>query len=60
MRALHWFRNDLRLHDNTALGAAAERAEELLPVFVVDPHLVQHRCGPPRSEMTILAAAGAF
>ncbi len=27
-RALHWFRNDLRLHDNPALFAAAEWAEQ--------------------------------
>ncbi|WP_435118468.1 DASH family cryptochrome [Halolamina sp. C58] len=34
--ALWWVRADARLHDNTALVAAAE-ADELLPVFVVDP-----------------------
>jgi deoxyribodipyrimidine photo-lyase len=38
-RGLHWFRNDLRLQDNTALAALAERAEEWLPVFVLDPRL---------------------
>jgi deoxyribodipyrimidine photo-lyase len=37
MRAVHWFRNDLRLGDNTALAAACARAEELVPLFVVDP-----------------------
>jgi len=37
---LHWFRNDLRLHDNTALEALAERAEAWLPVFILDPRLV--------------------
>jgi deoxyribodipyrimidine photo-lyase len=48
MRALHWFRNDLRLHDNTALAAAA-RAGELIPVFVFDDALLAgpHRA-PPR------------
>ena len=40
MRAVHWFRNDLRLDDNTALAAAAARADELIPVFVLDPHLL--------------------
>jgi deoxyribodipyrimidine photolyase len=34
-RGLHWFRNDLRLQDNTALGALVTRAEEWLPVFVL-------------------------
>ena len=41
MRALHWFRNDLRLRDNRALAAAAERAEALLPVFVLDDRLLR-------------------
>ncbi len=41
MRAIHWFRNDLRLRDNTALRAAAERADELLPIFVIDPRLLR-------------------
>lgn len=40
MRALHWFRNDLRLYDNTALSAAAARADEMSAVFVLDPRLL--------------------
>ncbi len=39
MRALHWFRSDLRLADNAALCAAA-RAERLTPVFVLDERLL--------------------
>jgi deoxyribodipyrimidine photo-lyase len=35
-RGLHWFRNDLRLHDNTALAALLERVDTWLPVFVLD------------------------
>jgi deoxyribodipyrimidine photo-lyase len=42
-RGLHWFRNDLRLRDNTALDALAERAEQWLPVFVIDPRLASPR-----------------
>ena len=34
--ALHWFRRDLRLADNTALARAAADAERVLPVFVLD------------------------
>jgi deoxyribodipyrimidine photo-lyase len=41
MRILHWFRSDLRLHDNTALAAAARRAERLVTVFVFDPALLR-------------------
>ncbi|MGD9764922.1 MAG: deoxyribodipyrimidine photo-lyase [Candidatus Binatia bacterium] len=40
MRIVHWFRNDLRLEDNTALAAAAAAADELIPVFVVDTALL--------------------
>ena len=37
MRGLHWFRGDLRLHDNTALSALCSRVEQWLPVFILDP-----------------------
>ena len=48
-RGLHWFRNDLRLQDNTALDALADRAEQWLGVFVLDPRLVYGpRAGSPR------------
>ena len=48
MRVVHWFRNDLRLHDNAALRAAA-RGDELIPVFVVDPALLARaHVSPPR------------
>jgi deoxyribodipyrimidine photo-lyase len=49
MRFVHWFRNDLRLRDNTALSAAAARGQELIPVFVFDPRLCDlQRAGTPR------------
>ena len=35
--ALHWFRCDLRLSDNTALHAATEQADIVIPVFIFDP-----------------------
>lgn len=38
-RGLHWFRNDLRLRDNSALCELAGAADEWLPVFVLDPRL---------------------
>jgi deoxyribodipyrimidine photo-lyase len=38
-RGVHWFRDDLRLRDNTALDALAQRVEQWLPVFVLDPRL---------------------
>jgi len=39
--ALHWFRRDLRLADNTALTEAQRRADEVVPVFVLDSHLLR-------------------
>jgi len=49
VRALHWFRNDLRLDDNRALARAAEAADELLLVFVFDDHLLAgDAVGPAR------------
>lgn len=35
-RVIHWFRRDLRVSDNTALSEAAKRAEEVIPVFVLE------------------------
>lgn len=32
--AIHWFRRDLRLSDNTALHRAAASAEEVVPVYI--------------------------
>ena len=53
-RGLHWFRNDLRLRDNTALDALASRAEQWLPVFVLDPRLLHgRRAGSPRSRFLL-------
>ncbi|HMM14516.1 MAG TPA: deoxyribodipyrimidine photo-lyase [Parvibaculum sp.] len=38
MSAIVWFRQDLRLADNPALVAAAQRGE-VLPVFILDPDM---------------------
>jgi deoxyribodipyrimidine photo-lyase len=38
--AIWWVRRDLRLRDNPALSAALEHAEQVLPVFVIDPALL--------------------
>jgi len=42
-----WFRRDLRLADNPALNAAAAEADEVVPLFVIDPAL-WNRAGAPR------------
>ena len=49
MRAVHWFRSDLRIADNVALADACRRADALAPVFVMDDALLKaHRDAHPR------------
>lgn len=36
-----WIRRDIRLHDNPALDAARQDAEHLLPLFVIEPDLME-------------------
>jgi len=38
--AIWWLRRDLRLNDNQALSSAASLAEEIIPVFILDPGLL--------------------
>ncbi len=39
MKGLMWFRDDLRLHDNTALYHAAQQCEEgILGIYIIDTH----------------------
>jgi len=47
--ALWWVRRDLRLADNRALEAALAAADQVIPVFVLDPTLLNSpRAGPKR------------
>ncbi|PAA79046.1 hypothetical protein BOX15_Mlig020699g3, partial [Macrostomum lignano] len=41
--AVHWFRRDLRLHDNASLLAAARQADNLRCVFLLDCQLERHQ-----------------
>jgi deoxyribodipyrimidine photo-lyase len=38
--AIAWFRRDLRVHDHPALTAAVADADVVIPVFVLDDHLL--------------------
>ncbi|MBL7775183.1 MAG: DASH family cryptochrome [Saprospiraceae bacterium] len=51
-RAIVWFRQDLRLHDNEALTTALRMADEVIPVFVFDERvfLGQTRFGFPKTQ----------
>ena len=41
MVTVHIFRRDIRLADNTALNEAANRGEDIIPVFIFDPRQVE-------------------
>lgn len=56
MRIIHWFRSDLRVDDNRALDAASRAADELLPVFVLDPGLVA-ACAQDKMRLGFLRAS---
>jgi deoxyribodipyrimidine photolyase len=53
-RGIHWFRNDLRIQDNAALAALADRVEEWLPVFILDRRIVgDASAGGPRMRFLL-------
>ena len=45
--AIHWFRRDLRLTDNTALAAATKSAENVVPAYVRSTWKTAHRWTGP-------------
>ncbi len=50
-RVIHWFRRDLRITDNTALNAACESGEQVIPVYVTSDWTKHHRwTGPARQK----------
>jgi len=42
-RAIWWIRRDLRLADNQALTEAIRQAKEVIPLFILDPKLINSR-----------------
>jgi deoxyribodipyrimidine photo-lyase len=40
--ALFWFRRSVRLDDNRALLEAVANAEQVVPVFILDPTILTH------------------
>ena len=58
--AIVWFRRDLRLHDHPALSSAVERAERVVPLFVVDPALVTGRFASPNRTWFLLESVRAL
>lgn len=56
--AVVWFRRDLRLADNPAWSAAAQAADHILALFVLDPAVLV-TAGPRRRDL-LLAHLGAL
>ncbi|KAF5860057.1 hypothetical protein ETB97_002083 [Aspergillus alliaceus] len=55
---VHWFKSDLRLHDNRALRMAYEVAREhcipLIGLYILSPEdLTAHLCSPARVDLTL-------
>ncbi len=50
-RAIVWFRQDLRLHDNEALVTALRMADEVIPIYIFDERVFkgQTRFGFPKT-----------
>lgn len=42
MTSVVWFRKCIRLHDNEALVRACELGTGVVPIFILDPHFVEH------------------
>ncbi|CAL5865885.1 uncharacterized protein PFLUO_LOCUS91 [Penicillium psychrofluorescens] len=55
---VHWFKSDLRLHDNRALSAASQKARDhdipLIGLYVLSPEdLTAHLASPARVDLTL-------
>jgi len=59
-RIVHWFRRDLRLHDNSALAAAADAGREVVPVYVLSQWQGTHGWTGPHRQQFLCDALGAL
>jgi deoxyribodipyrimidine photo-lyase len=56
--ALWWTRRDLRLTDNQALDAALSHADQVIPVFVLDPTLLDAPSAGPKRVAFMVGGLG--
>ncbi len=40
-KSIFWFRQDLRVQDNTGLFEAVQNSHEVFPIFILDEHLLE-------------------
>ena len=55
-----WFRRDLRLHDHPALLAACADRDEVVPLYVLDPALINGRFASPNRTWFLLESVRAL
>ena len=53
-----WIRRDVRLHDNAALAAATARGGAVIPLFVVDPGVLESRLHRSAGRRRAVLCAG--
>ena len=51
-----WIRRDIRLYDNAALNAAIQNTEHLMPLFIIEPELME-KAAPKRRTFLLNALA---
>ena len=49
-----WIRRDIRLFDNAALNAAIQNSDHLIPLFIVEPELME-KAAPKRRSFLLNA-----
>lgn len=58
--AIHWFRRDLRLTDNTALTAATSRFDAVIPVYVLSSWKTTHRWTGSNRQQFLCGSLGSL
>lgn len=51
---IHWFRRDLRLHDNTSLYYALSSGHNVLPIFIFDTHILDKLTNPRDARVNFI------
>lgn len=58
--AIWWLRRDLRLTDNSALTAALRGAAQVVPLFILDPAILQSEWASPQRTAFLLGGLAAL
>ncbi len=51
---IHWFRRDLRLHDNTSLYHALNAGNNVLPIFIFDKYILDKLSNPKDARVNFI------